>query len=239
MSKFKVGDRVRLLSDAWSCARKESGPEPRFGRAGEVGVIVEDGGTSDGLKGWWVGEVGEFARGWFADEQLTHADQPQPPVAHHDRVVADTHAAIDRLVAHLERQATEHVHALDALRAEVESLRTQNAHLRNQLAELYNGLRGMDRLTQRVAEVEAENAHLRALQAAGEAKPVREVVRGTYDGRHAIAQPGHKPGGECGRTAIGWEDGWSTYIDGNLVECQCLTEAQAIAWVLDGVLPTR
>lgn len=57
------------------------------------------------------------------------------------KIITDTHAAIDRLVAHLERQATEHVHALDALRAEVEALRKQNAHLR-------------------------------ALQAAGDAKPV-------------------------------------------------------------------
>lgn len=72
---------------------------------------------------------------------VTMAHANQPTVTHHDRVVADTHAAIDRLVAHLERQATEHVHALDALRAEVEALRKQNAHLR-------------------------------ALQAAGDAKPV-------------------------------------------------------------------
>lgn len=88
------------------------------------------------------------------------------------KIITDTHAAIDRLVAHLERQATEHVHALDALRAEVESLRTQMRVLRNQLTEAHNGLGGVDHLTQRVADVEAENAHLRALQAAQEAKPV-------------------------------------------------------------------
>ena len=124
-----------------------------------------------------------------------------------DKIITDTHAAIDRLVAHLERQATEHVHALDALRAENEALRTQNAHLR-------------------------------ALQAAQEAKPVREVVRGTY-GKHHMKMLSD---GVSGRHAIKWHPvnaGWVPY-DGDSGELHDgLTEPEAIAWVLDGVLPTR
>lgn len=226
MSKFKVGDRVRVRNPASTmCA------------AGDVGVVI--GVQTDGVCVYREG-IDNIGTGWWLAhnnvepyERPTHLRDPQPPVTHHDRVVADTHAAIDRLVAHLERQATEHVHALDALRAEVEALRTQNAHLRALQAA---------QEAKRFIVVETPPLHdapMTHIDFKTEPKPVREVVRGTYEGRPAIAQPGHKPGGECGRTAIGWEDGWSTYIDGNLVECQCLTEPEAIAWVLDGVLPTR
>jgi len=126
------------------------------------------------------------------------------------------HDAIDRLVADLERQANEHVHALDALRAENEALRTQNERLRRSLAETQDGMGGIGHMTQTIADLNGEVARLRHLveesrkvheMNAADAKPVREVVRGTYDGRPGIAQPGHKPGGGCGRTAIGWEDG--------------------------------
>ena len=131
MSKFKVGDRVRLLSDA----QTEGGQCDRdFGRAGEVGVIGMSGGSWNGIHGWYVDGVGRFECGWFADEQLEHVGAPVQPVAH--PTVTAAHAAIDRLVTHLEREATEHVHALDALRAECESLRTINGNLREEVARL-------------------------------------------------------------------------------------------------------
>ena len=132
----------------------------------------------------------------------------------------DTEEHVDRvawavrdLVRHLERQATEHVHALDALRAEVEALRTQNAHLR-------------------------------ALQAATEAKPVREVVRGKYGVffHNAMWQAGCSIEAEDGRCAVNWSNQpntWMPYDRKSNALHDGLTEPEAIAWVLDGVLPKR
>lgn len=70
---------------------------------------------------------------------------------------------------------------------------------------------------------------------------VREVVRGVVhrDGMHCtvIVPPGFKPGsGEKCRSATRWPSGWMCFEpDGDYVFTG--TESQAIAWVLDGVLP--
>lgn len=182
------------------------------------------------------------------------------------KIITDTHSAIDRLVAHLERQATEHVHALDALdalRAEVEALRTQNAHLRalqaageakaeslrtqNENLRRFIDGRGPDTAEHviLIANMREENARLQnkleALQAAQGPKPVREVVRGTYHGSPAMCEPGKDPTKDEGRSALSFGRlGWSAYLDDEaMVGATGLTETEAIAWVLDGVLPKR
>lgn len=209
MSKFKVGDRVRVRN-----------PASTMCKAGDVGVVI---GVQDDCACVHRENVDNLGTGWWlADGNLEYVHRPtvnldytdhQPPVAHHDRVVADTHAAIDRLVAHLERQATEHVHALDALRAENEALRTQNAHLR-------------------------------ALQAAQEAKQVREVQTGRVNGYLNMSEPGsdaNKYAADQGvRQATKYDErGWALHdVDGSSAY-EKATEPEAIAWVLDGVLPKR
>lgn len=228
MSKFKVGDRVRLLSDATEDAKVGGSPAPSFGRKGQIGTVVEVDRDGDLLV--------DSVDGWFCAAQLEHAD-PKPPVAHHDRVVADTHAAIDRLVAHLERQATEHVHALDALRAEVESLRTQNAHLRALQAATEAKPVGTFNGDEVYVDDSLPDGTVRT------AKPVREVVRGLIDGYANMSEPGS----DANRYAVDqgvrqateyWHRQWMMHdVDGS--DVGKATETQAIAWVLDGVLPAR
>jgi hypothetical protein len=79
---------------------------------------------------------------------------------------------------------------------------------------------------------------------AADAKPAREVVRGYRDGYPCIAEPGRDPTTIVGRTAaILSPTDCSAYIDGYWPtgdhRSYGLTEPEAIAWVLDGVLPTR
>lgn len=130
MSKFKIGDRVRLLSDATDKITASGRPAPEFGKRGEIGIIekIDDEGDI------CVDGVGTCGSGYFHPDQLEHVDAPVQPVDH--PTVTAAHAAIDRLVTHLEREATEHVHALDALRAECESLRAINGNLREEVARL-------------------------------------------------------------------------------------------------------
>lgn len=141
---------------------------------------------------------------------MTHKDQ--------------AHAAIDRLVTHLEREATEHVHALDALRAECESLRTINGNLREEVARLTH-------LVEESRKIHDVNAR--------DAKPAREVVRTTYCSADAMCQPAVPPW--SGRHAIRCHDDPSTWLlySDNGPARRSATEAQAIAWCLDGVLPGK
>ena len=73
------------------------------------------------------------------------------------------------------------------------------------------------------------------IRRAGETK--REVVRGLYHGRPAMAQPGTVIGSSGGRNAIKFKNWW-TYNGPTWAGHDNLTESQAIAWCLDGVLPT-
>ena len=65
-----------------------------------------------------------------------------------------------------------------------------------------------------------------------------QVVRGSYgmSFREAMAQPGGDPSKEPGRCATRFQDGWAAYLDG-CSKTYNLTESQAIAWCLKGVLP--
>ena len=127
------------------------------------------------------------------------------------------HAAIHRLADAGHRAANEHSHALDALRAEVESLRVINKGLRERLAAL-----------DAEAPVDA-------------GAPRDKLVWGKYDGRRACCLAGgdiNAPETKT-RSALEANPGqWWLFRP-----CEAFafgadaTEAQAIAWVLDGVLP--
>lgn len=125
------------------------------------------------------------------------------------------HAAIARLADAGHRAANEHAYAVDRLRAECEALRTQNKGLRERVADLEH------RVNHNVKPVGTE------------AQPVRKVVRGIWDSVWPMV------GTRDGRLGIGWGDGtWSLYEHEDSDRMGVAhTEAQAIAWVLDGVLP--
>lgn len=81
------------------------------------------------------------------------------------------------------------------------------------------------------------------IRRAGEEK--REVVRdydpGVVKGDDSMSQPGHPLHTTRGRNACRFSDGWSAFDGGFYpkgIPRRALTEAQAIAWCLDGVLPT-
>jgi hypothetical protein len=123
------------------------------------------------------------------------------------------HAAIARLADAGHRKANEHVHALDLLRAEVEALRTINKGLRERLAALD------------VQPVDTEAP--------------REPVRGDWNGLPHMVEPGYRTGANmpaC-REAIRYEVGWVLVDSLGRTRARHASEAQAIAWVLDGVLP--
>ena len=69
------------------------------------------------------------------------------------------------------------------------------------------------------------------------ALPVPEVVRGYYGGCHAMAQPGHGVDSDTARTAHMLRGVWILYDADGPAPCPVTTEAQAIAWCLNGVLP--
>lgn len=154
------------------------------------------------------------------------------------------HAAIDRLVTHLERQATEHVHALDALRAEeVEALRAQNEHLRHLVEE---SRKVHEANAREVGTLHGAKVYVDDSLPDGTvvpAKPAREVVRGLIDGYRNMSEPGS----DANKYAVDqgvrqateyWHREWMMHdVDGS--DVGKATESEAIAWVLDGVLPTR
>jgi hypothetical protein len=129
------------------------------------------------------------------------------------------HAAIARLADAGHRAAHEHAHALDLLRAQVESLRAINAGLRERIEVLEH------RVT--------HTAEVLAMPVDTEAPPVREVVRGMFDSVWPMI------GSKDSRMAINWKDGtFSLYANENSDGMGlAVSEAAAIRWVLDGVLP--
>ena len=69
------------------------------------------------------------------------------------------------------------------------------------------------------------------------ALPEPEVVKGWYAGSYpAMAQPGEDPASGTGRASVLYPEGWHAYSDRNPMAFY-LTESQAIAWCLKGVLP--
>jgi hypothetical protein len=123
-------------------------------------------------------------------------------------------AAIARLADAGHRLANEHAYALDQLRQENEALRRQNQALR-----------------ERVAELEHRCEHT---------AEVREVVRTEYAGHRALCGVGGDFHAEktTTRSALDINGRWWLFRPLESVSfCDDATEAQAIAWVLDGVLP--
>ena len=119
--------------------------------------------------------------------------------------------AVDRALSLAAKAAGEHLHQLDALKARVAELEA------------------------RVAELEAEGR-----VCAAEPEPGRRVVRTTWRGNPAMLQPVFGDAADNPRCSHAVKHAlsqlWTLYYpDGQPVETA--TEAEAIAWCLDGTLP--
>jgi hypothetical protein len=138
------------------------------------------------------------------------------------------HAAIARLADAGHRAANEHAHALDRLRAEVEALRSHNKALRERVADLEHRC--------------AHTAEVLVRPVDTEGPPVKEVVRGTFEGWPCMSAGGSVNRVDSGRWA--WRGhGFDTHNPWHLCQNvdsaveELVNEAAAIRWVLDGVLP--
>lgn len=152
--------------------------------------------------------------------------------------------AATALAAEAQRQVNQHAFANDALRAENQSLRIVAHNLRTQRDEDVARISALEAELARLQHLVDESRKVHEANARDvDAKPVREVVRGLLNGTYPQMVPPefakHANWSRPPCFSASFVGGvWIAYEDGaDFPKRHGLTESEAIAWVLDGVLP--